>query len=533
MIVKLKKRCGEIHFPTLLICGGCLFSIFFPYTEIAGIIRVKCAIVGMFIPLLSCIKAILSRKLFVVYPDKILITFFLFGVAEILIVILQSIRILPSYHTFFLFTGSFDNPAILAMMMAVCLSICLFYAMKSTEKDKKNWYFLTICVVSCILLTESRTCIIAGVCSSLIIVLYEYPQFRSYLSKRKVWLPVLGGCILLLIALYFYKRDSADGRTLLWAVSLEMIAEKPLTGWGTDGFSAEFMQHQAAFLLQHPDSKLAYLADNASHPFNEFLLFGVQYGALGLSVLFFMIAFFFRMLFKIKDTHKSLYLGIFLTLLILSMFSYPFLIPMIWLVSTFLVCTVICIYCTEFPRMRIPMIMLLIMWISWIGICNRHIYDEWEWQKLQISSAKPETIRQKYNQLFSSLKDDPSFMYNYGAWLHHNGYYDESLEILNECKNSLDDYNVEMLLADDYRQLGDIKESIKRFQVANTMIPSRFLPLYHEMMTYEDIGDYVNACRIARRIINKPVKIHKSASVKKIIREAEDIISLHTKAHQK
>ena len=179
--------------------------------------------------------------------------------------------------------------------------------------------------------------------------------------------------------------------------------------------------------------------------------------------------------------------------------------------------------------MRIPLIMFIIMWISWLGIYNRHVYDEWRWRKVQLSSAPPETIRHNYAQLYLNLRDNPSFMYNYGAWLHHNGYYGESLKVLNECISSLDDYNVELLLADNYRQLGDVKESIERFELANAMIPSKFLPLYHAMITYEEIGDSANACRIARKIVDKPVKVQRSTSVREIIREAEKIISSQAK----
>jgi len=49
------------------------------------------------------------------------------------------------------------------------------------------------------------------------------------------------------------------------------------------------------------------------------------------------------------------------------------------------------------------------------------------------------------------------------------------------------------------------------------------------MITYEEIGDSVNACKIARKIVNKPVKVQRSTSVKEIIREAKEIISPQTK----
>ena len=532
MINQIKKACREIHLLTLIFCCGSLFPLFIPYSEMSGMIQRKWAALGVLVLLLLCIKSLCLRKPFANHADSVSKTFLVFGVVEIVIVILQLFRILPSYNLYYRFTGSFDNPAIFAMLMSTCLPICLFYTIKSTEKNNKVWYFLTLCVALCLLLAESRTCIIAGVCSSFVIVFFERPQFRSYLSNRKVWIPALGGCLIMLIALYLYKRDSADGRTLLWAVSLKMISEKPLLGWGSDGFSASYMQNQAAFLLHHPESKLVYLADNVTHPFNEFLLFGIKYGFVGLSVLSFVIVFLFWMFLRIKDAHKSLYLSILLTLFILSMFSYPFMVPMVWLISVYVVCSIVCIYCTKHSGIRTPIMILLFSGVLWTVFLNRRIYDEWLWHKLQISTVPTETIRSNYAHLYPSLKTNPSFIYNYGAWLHHNGYYEESLDILNDCTNSFDDYNLELLLADDYRQLGDIEKSIEKFEIANAMIPSKFLPLYHEMITYEDVGDYDNACLIAGKIVNKPIKIKKSSSVRKIIYKARDIISSHTKKKQ-
>lgn len=170
------------------------------------------------------------------------------------------------------------------------------------------------------------------------------------------------------------------------------------------------------------------------------------------------------------------------------------------------------------------MILLLSFCILWTLLQNRHIYDEWQWHKLQASSAPIEIIHQKYASLYKSLSKNPSFLYNYGAWLHHNDYYKESLNILSECKDIYDDYNVELLIADDYRQLKETKLAIEIFEYANAMIPSKFLPLYYEMIIYEEEGDKINAYRIAQIIVNKPVKIKKSPSVRKIKGEAEIII---------
>jgi tetratricopeptide (TPR) repeat protein len=86
--------------------------------------------------------------------------------------------------------------------------------------------------------------------------------------------------------LYFLKKDSADGRLLIWRCSWEMIKENPVKGlgYGQGGFKAHYMNYQAKYFEAHPDSKQAMLADNVNRPFNEYLLLLVNYGLFGLLV---------------------------------------------------------------------------------------------------------------------------------------------------------------------------------------------------------------------------------------------------------
>lgn len=89
--------------------------------------------------------------------------------------------------------------------------------------------------------------------------------------------------------LYYWKQDSADGRLLAWQISVEMIADRPVFGWGSDGFDTFYMPYQADYFSRHPNSPFLLLADNLSHPFNEFLWFSVQYGIAGLIFLLFIL----------------------------------------------------------------------------------------------------------------------------------------------------------------------------------------------------------------------------------------------------
>lgn len=526
MTEMIKRLCGEIHLPTFLLCSGCLFPVSVSFPATAEILKEKWAFVVILVILISGIKYVLGGKEFICQTDKILKAFVLLCVVEMKVAILQLLSVLPSFHSFFRFTGTFGNPSVFAMMMSLCMPICVYYIIRSTGRGNSAWYALMLCVLLCIVLSESRTSLIAAVCSSLVITFIEVPRYRYSLSNRKIILSFFVVSIVLLTFLYYYKRDSADGRALIWTVSLKMIAEKPMLGWGADGFSASYMPYQAEFLSEK-ESGLAYLADNISHPFNEFLLICIKYGMAGFAMLACAIVFIVRICLNTNSVYRSLYLGMFLTLFIHSLFSYPYTVPIIWVSSVFLVCSVIGGYCQGSPKRQI--LMLLLLSGSFIGVLyhERHIYYECQWQRLQNSTLSVKRIYREYEVLYNHLNGNPSFLYNYGAWLHHNGYYLESLRVLDECRGSYDDYNVELLIADNYKQLGNAKMAIDVFEYANAMIPSRFLPLYYVMRTYEGVGDYVNASRTAKKIIEKPVKVDRSPSVRRIKDEAEMLMLTH------
>lgn len=73
------------------------------------------------------------------------------------------------------------------------------------------------------------------------------------------------------VFLYHYKKDSADGRLLIWQCTWNMIKERPLYGYGYGGFQANYMDEQAQFFRTHPNSRYAQLADDVKSPFNEYL----------------------------------------------------------------------------------------------------------------------------------------------------------------------------------------------------------------------------------------------------------------------
>ena len=60
-----------------------------------------------------------------------------------------------------------------------------------------------------------------------------------------------------------------------------MIKDNPVTGYGSGGFLANYMNYQAEYFARDTDSKYAILAGDVKHPFNEYILLVVNYGLIG------------------------------------------------------------------------------------------------------------------------------------------------------------------------------------------------------------------------------------------------------------
>jgi O-antigen ligase len=57
------------------------------------------------------------------------------------------------------------------------------------------------------------------------------------------------------VTLFYQKKDSTNGRLLIWKVSSEMIKDKPVLGHGINTFQAKYMDYQSQYFENNRDSK--------------------------------------------------------------------------------------------------------------------------------------------------------------------------------------------------------------------------------------------------------------------------------------
>lgn len=352
----------------------------------------------------------------------------------------------------------------------------------------------------------------------------ELVQIKSLFRKKYFRTALMMGLVFLGGMLYVYKPESANGRFLIWSISLGMVADRPLCGWGIEGFISQYMNRQAEYFIQNPDSPFSILAGEVCHPFNEFILVAVNYGIATLICMLVFMWFTLRMVLCSICPQKSLMASIWVVLNMWCCFSYPFAVPFVWLIILLLIYVAYGAFVKKHKPKLVSIGILCICIFSFFVI---YPYYKKEFYRVHIQeqaeSNVDDEIMARYADMYEGYKDNRLFLYNYGALLHYTGQYEESLKVLKECTIRMADYNVRILMADDFFHLDMPDSAIKEYRYAHAMIPCRYLPLYYEMKLYQEYGEEDQARELAQIILSKTSKVKNSATVRQIKSQAKDI----------
>lgn len=118
------------------------------------------------------------------------------------------------------------------------------------------------------------------------------------------------------------KKDSADGRFLMWKVTTHAFLKNPVKGAGIGGFPAAFAEAQANYLdSDRATGREKWIAGCPETAFNEYLHILTELGIFGL--VFFAVACGFVIYIGIKRKRYYVVGGI-ISLLIFAFSSYPF-----------------------------------------------------------------------------------------------------------------------------------------------------------------------------------------------------------------
>ena len=465
-----------------------------------------------------------------------------FGAVEAMHGLGQIAGIYPSNHSLFVLTGTFYNPGPYSGYLAAVLPIALYrMSVLNGKKDRLSvvQYYLSMCVlllICCVLPAGmSRAAWFASLLSCGYVVLRVYHvRVKSIVSEHRH--AVLGMLILGLLFVsgaYFMKRDSADGRLLIWKITSRAIACNP---WGEENgrtFSAIYGDAQERYFTdcEYSESE-AWVAGTPDFAFNEYLQIAVEYGV-WVSVLLVTVL---LMLLKIAGSRKHLagMGGCLVSLMVFACFSYPLHIPAI--VSVWLLAVIVLSGegLVMIKRKRYAVAVLLPVVVAGLT-ASVNIYGKYsartravrEWMPVRVlyHSGAFKAAADEYEKLYEKMSWNKDFCFEYGRALYKAGSFGEAEEVLLKAMTVSGDPMILNILGRNAQESGEYGKAEMYLLRSTSRLPERVYPHYLLVKLYAEpeCFDRGKLIREAEYVLNADPKVN-STAIREMRQEVKKIL---------
>lgn len=442
---------------------------------------------------------------------------------EALIGIFQLFEIIPYRSNLFKITGTFHNPTPFALLLTISFAFAaaVFFLQKEIPIIIK-YLALSCCIliISILPFTSCRASWIGVIVALVTIAYFRALKYRLF-TRLHLWKKIAISTLIILaaiicsISLYNFKKDSSDGRFLIWKVSGKMILEHPVLGIGFGMFQSQYNLRQADYFRENPNKKEQRLADNTRMAFNDYIQVFVEVGFVGLLLLFGGIYAIFSCL-KLKHDLINVYLCPIVVLLVISLFSYPLNILSTKILLVFFIGIISNIISDTFQHynlfnIRRWMFFLMLsfsFFISFRYLIKFQKYSVWSYASYQYKIGNCVTSEFYYRQVYDYLKDEPSFSEKYAECLIVNQKYSEALNVLNRVKSIVPNSDLFILMGNIYEKTKQYSDAIMCYEEAGYMVPNKFRPGYLEARLYFEMGDTLKAKTIVNELLKKDIKIN-------------------------
>lgn len=407
---------------------------------------------------------------------------------ESLLVIAQDLWDVPPFQG--CGCGSFDNAAGASSCLALGMAVPVAAGGKRWRAT--SWLLRGLCVAG-IVATRSR---LAMVCAVLMVA-------GALRLKARVALPLAAMAFVMLAV--GVKGESSKGRWLIYSQTAAMIAERPLAGWGSDGFRAHYMHRQAHHFREHPGSRYARVADNVRHPLSDVLWLGVSYGVPAVLVAVLSLGGLVAVARRERTDETRGGFRILSCLLLLCLFSYPMRYPFSW---AMLLYALLCLLPFRLGGRWTGAALLPPTVVLCLCLRQRTTVER-RWRTLAARAERlaGHKVLADYAALHPSLASNPFFLYNEAAVLYEAGAFGKAGRVADECGRRLADYDLQLLRGDISLAMGDHGAALQAYREAGWMIPSRIMPRYAEYRVYGDVGDGARRDSMRRVILRFHPKV--------------------------
>ena len=226
----------------------------------------------------------------------ILFSIVLLGYVQLIVCLLQLTGVMNAYSPIFPVSGTFDNTSELCIYLTCILPVAASAGLRASETTATGKFIRAVCLfyvlgwLSLVLLLGSRTSLLSGVLGIVIFMGFQTGLF-GYLKRKmnSVVHKILISMVLLLTVcglifmLTQFKKDSANGRLLIWKVAWSGIKETPLQGQGFNAFQAKYGHYQASYFQKQTNNQQeVMIADNMTVAMNDFVETAFNLGFIGL-----------------------------------------------------------------------------------------------------------------------------------------------------------------------------------------------------------------------------------------------------------
>lgn len=456
---------------------------------------------------------------------------------EAVICLCQYLGLLKSFNSYFLVTGTWVNPNVTAMFLAMSFPVILTAALL----QKKNWQWLLCMVVIMVLFTlKCRTAFAGAITALLVILHHRYNLVRlfrnkSYKSYRFFFL-TLFVIVFAGVSWYAYntKKASAEGRQLIWKLSSGMVAQKPFLGYGYGKFEKNYNLSQAMYFGAGKGT--ANEISNATFVYmcyNEFLENTVQGGIVGL--LFFVLLLIsllstsFNRSKNLQEHHlpciktstgigsnePMIYMAAYAGIAAFAVMGFfNFTIQAIPAMCLFVLYAAIIssgswlrqprrtVFFKIYPKVVSGCLLIMCgayYFFSVVNSAKGHIQNKIAFQTA--SKGDFSGSIQILKSLEKVLSSSESYWYTFGKVLLANKQYKTALSKLDKAKSYSSHPRLFMASGNAYEAIGMLPEAKMEYTMAKNIEPNRLAPRYALMRLSIGANDSLNAVRIANEIM--------------------------------
>ena len=464
-----------------------------------------------------------------------------------------------SNHSLFRLTGDFYNPGPYSGYLAIVLPVCLWMILEWGKEKRAHshaslrylgWIGL-LAIIVVLPAGMSRTAWIAAAVSCGWVYWVQrigWEKTKKYMDGNRTLTIVSSILILISIAgslagIYLLKKDSANGRLLLWKVTGQAIREQPWTGTGTGGFPAAYAEAQAEYFTSGKASETEMMvAGCPEYGFNEFLQIGLEQGLVGLMVFVLLLSY---SLFRGVKNRQAGAAGGILALMVFSLASYPLQLPEFWVVLVVLMGVAnsntpvdadISVDANTPPTpsregrkiLSVTMIGILVICCGWIFWQQKGYYEgykKWNTLKMLYNSKAYEAAGEGYEKLVPLMGHKPELLFEAAQCLSKSERFKEANRLLERAMKLSGDPMIHYMAAKNEQSMGNYQKAENLLLHAIDMLPERIYPYYlltklYSEPTFFQEDKFIKA---ADAVLKKEPKV-KSTAIREMREEVKILI---------